>query len=98
MYAIRSYYAAYDYLFGASSAPLETTTELVHLAASACLLGGMACLAPFFRSSQLSESALRASEERYRRMVDAAAEGIWLLDSGAATIFVNRRMAQMLGS
>jgi len=88
---------AYDYFFGASAAPLETSTELVHLAASACLLGGMACLAPFFRSSQRSESALRASEERYRRMVDAAAEGIWLLDSGAATIFVNRRMAQMLG-
>jgi len=89
--------AVYGYFYDSSAGIFEVTAELVHLAASACLLGGMACLAPLFRSAQRSERSLRASEERYRRMVDAAAEGIWLLDNNAATIFVNRRMAQMLG-
>jgi diguanylate cyclase (GGDEF)-like protein/PAS domain S-box-containing protein len=37
------------------------------------------------------------SEERYRLMVDAAGEGIWLLDESARTLYVNHRMARMLG-
>jgi len=71
--------------------------EIVRLLVSVFLFGGIACLAPLFRSAQKSKEKLRESEERYRRMVDAAAEGLWLLDNYAGTIFVNRRMAQMLG-
>ena len=41
--------------------------------------------------------ALRESEARYRRIVDTAREGIWLIDAEAKTSFVNRRMAEMLG-
>ena len=44
-----------------------------------------------------AEVALRASEQRYRRIVETAQEGIWILDGRATTSYVNRRMADMLG-
>jgi PAS domain S-box-containing protein len=44
-----------------------------------------------------TEEALRASEERYRRMIDTSSEGIWLLDKKSLVVFANNRMAQMLG-
>ena len=40
---------------------------------------------------------LRSSEERYRRIVDTANEGIWMVDDSSKITFVNRRMAEMLG-
>ena len=42
------------------------------------------------------EQALRASEERYRRIVETATEGIWELDTNYVTVLVNPRLAQML--
>ncbi|MBP7461798.1 MAG: PAS domain S-box protein, partial [Candidatus Delongbacteria bacterium] len=44
-----------------------------------------------------AESILKASEERYRRIVETTREGVWLLDSRSITTFVNSRMAAMLG-
>ncbi|WP_075352730.1 PocR ligand-binding domain-containing protein [Desulfovibrio sp. DV] len=44
-----------------------------------------------------SEMALRASEEKFRRIVETAHEGVWVFDGDYATVFVNRRMAEMLG-
>ncbi len=44
-----------------------------------------------------AEARLRDSEERYRLIVETAWEGIWMIDAGARTSFVNPRMAQMLG-
>ncbi len=44
-----------------------------------------------------AEKALRESEEKYRRIVDTANEGIWTLDQDTRTTFVNARMAEMLG-
>ncbi|AFM25681.1 PAS domain S-box protein [Desulfomonile tiedjei] len=44
-----------------------------------------------------SREELRRSEERYRRIVETANEGIWAMDSEFRTTFVNRRMADMLG-
>jgi PAS domain S-box-containing protein len=41
--------------------------------------------------------ALRDSETKYRQIVDTAFEGIWVLGPDTLTIFVNARMAQMLG-
>jgi PAS domain S-box-containing protein len=40
---------------------------------------------------------LRDSEERYRRIVDTASEGIWLTDSAGAISFVNPKLLQLLG-
>jgi PAS domain S-box-containing protein len=44
------------------------------------------------------ELALQQSEERYRRIVETAVEGVWVIDGRANTTFVNLAMAQMLGS
>jgi PAS domain S-box-containing protein len=44
-----------------------------------------------------TDEALRESEARYRRIVETANEGIWLVDSKHHTLFVNRQMAKMLG-
>jgi len=41
--------------------------------------------------------ALRASEDRYRRIVETAYEGIWVIDAQNITTFVNPRMGEMLG-
>jgi diguanylate cyclase (GGDEF)-like protein/PAS domain S-box-containing protein len=44
-----------------------------------------------------ADRALKASEERYRRIVETAFEGIWVIDAHHTTTFVNARMAEMLG-
>ncbi len=44
-----------------------------------------------------AEDALRESEERFRRIVDTANEGICAVDGEFRITFVNQRMADMLG-
>ena len=44
-----------------------------------------------------AEEALMRSEERYRRIVEYANEGIWIIDQESFTSFVNSKMADMLG-
>jgi PAS domain S-box-containing protein len=50
-----------------------------------------------YAAAQAMTRELRASEERYRRIVDTASEGIWLLDASLRLAFVNPRIAQWLG-
>ena len=42
-------------------------------------------------------AALRASEERYRVIIETTSEGVWLSDAEYRTTYVNQRMAEMLG-
>ena len=44
-----------------------------------------------------AQAALRASEHRYRQIVETTDQGVWLIDADQKTTFMNRRMAQMLG-
>jgi len=44
-----------------------------------------------------AQEALQASEERFRRIVQTAEEGVWEIDVDANTSFVNPKMARMLG-
>ncbi len=44
-----------------------------------------------------AESALLQSEEKYRRIVDRAQEGIYVNNADRIMTFANRRMAEMLG-
>jgi len=44
-----------------------------------------------------AEEALRRSEEKYRRIVETAREGIWAMDGQFITTFVNARLTEMLG-
>jgi diguanylate cyclase (GGDEF)-like protein/PAS domain S-box-containing protein len=44
-----------------------------------------------------TEEALRESEEHYRRIIETAEVGIWMLDAEKITIFTNRKIFEMLG-
>jgi two-component system, NtrC family, sensor kinase len=44
-----------------------------------------------------AEEALRESEAQYRRLIETAAEGIWILDAEGNTTFANAKMSKMLG-
>jgi PAS domain S-box-containing protein/putative nucleotidyltransferase with HDIG domain len=48
-------------------------------------------------TSVLAHRSLRESEAKYRRIVDTASEGIWVLGPDATTTFVNATTAQMIG-
>jgi PAS domain S-box-containing protein len=50
------------------------------------------------RERRRAEQALRESERKYRRIVETAQEGIWMIDQSDCTTYVNRRMAEMLGA
>jgi PAS domain S-box-containing protein len=43
-----------------------------------------------------TEQALLESQEKYRQIVDTAQEGIWMIDQHNKTVFVNRKMCEML--
>jgi PAS domain S-box-containing protein len=44
-----------------------------------------------------AEEALAQSERKYRQLVETVSEGIWVVDKDANTVFVNPRMAEMMG-
>ncbi|MFA4876942.1 MAG: PAS domain S-box protein [Methanoregula sp.] len=46
---------------------------------------------------KMAEETIRASEERYRRIVNTAQEGIWVVDASYKTTFVNTHMARLIG-
>ena len=50
-----------------------------------------------YAAAQAMTRELRASEERYRRIVYTAGEGIWLLDAAQRLAYVNPRIVQWLG-
>ncbi len=49
------------------------------------------------RARRKAEQSLAASEIKFRRIVETAHEGIWMLDQAGETTYMNRRMADMLG-
>lgn len=49
------------------------------------------------RRLEVSVRKFQTSEERYRRLIDTAYEGIWILDVEGRINYVNQRMAEMLG-
>jgi PAS domain S-box-containing protein len=48
-------------------------------------------------ANQQTQKALQVSEEKYRQMVETAEEGIWLAKPNGTTLFVNQKMADILG-
>jgi len=69
------------------------TTRVVELAGKPFLY----CVFHDITEIRKVQDALMESETQYRQLVNAAQEGIWALDSSYDTVFVNPRMAQMLG-
>ncbi len=58
---------------------------------------GMVVILRDITDKKRAEVALRDSEEKYRRIVETANEGVWEMDAQFRTTYVNRIMAQMLG-
>lgn len=48
-------------------------------------------------SRRLEEISQIERDERYRLIVDTAIEGIWMYDENMETLYVNRKIAEMLG-
>jgi PAS domain S-box-containing protein len=74
---------------------LQTLKGWAFVGISAALLHAL--LRRELRMRQHTETALRQSEQRYRRIVETTEEGIWMIDADNQTIFVNQKMADMLG-
>lgn len=72
----------------ATAAPLYDTYGNV--------VGAIECVRDITTREQ-AKAALQASEEKYRRIVETADEGIWIVDQDNMTLFVNQKMAQTLG-
>src|SRR5262249_5609334 len=47
--------------------------------------------------ARIVAAATRQAEQQYRRIVENAHEGIWLLDRDERTVYANARLAEMLG-
>jgi PAS domain S-box-containing protein len=60
-------------------------------------LRGVVALIQDITEQKRAVKALSDSEERFRRIVEIAAEGIWIVDLEGRTTFVNPRMADLLG-
>src|SRR4051794_28327170 len=58
---------------------------------------GIVCTGRDVTERMMAERALRASEERFRSIVETAQEGIWAVNAAGRTIFANSRLAQILG-
>jgi diguanylate cyclase (GGDEF)-like protein/PAS domain S-box-containing protein len=70
----------------------ETVTNLLDTA-----VAGMVCNVRDVTDRIEAEQALRASEARYRAIVDTCAEGIWAAAPDGRTLYANARMATILG-
>jgi PAS domain S-box-containing protein len=59
-------------------------------------LGGIAIVDDYTELKE-AEKLLQASKEKYRRIVETANEGIWVVDDTQTTTFINVKMAEMIG-
>jgi PAS domain S-box-containing protein len=64
--------------------------------ATIAMITGAASLAAIAVERKQGEDALRESEERYRRLAEHGAVGIWEVDPEGRTIYANPTMLQML--
>ena len=61
------------------------------------LVQGFAVLVEDITEQKQARDVIRQNEQRYRQIVETAAEGIWTIDEHGNTSFVNERLAQMIG-
>jgi len=95
--AVRRVIPLYQILSGAPAPPHDLVFEIIGLVISFCMLAGIAWIAPIFEAIRSHAEELRRSEEKFRRIVDTAQEGVWFIDAAGTTSYVNRRMTDLVG-
>ncbi len=95
--AVRRVIPLYELYRGHGPSVMDPTFEIVGLAVSLCMVAGIAWIRPLFETIRSHAEEVRRSEEKFRRIVDTAQEGIWFVDAAGRTSYVNRRLAVMLG-
>ena len=55
------------------------------------------CIITDVIQTRTENNSLKLSEEIYKRIVETTDEGIWINDPHGKTLFVNQKMAEMLG-
>jgi PAS domain S-box-containing protein len=75
----------------------DVRTTYVPQRNSAGAIEGVIALVQDITEQKQAEEARRESESQFRRIVELASEGIWMVDAEGLTTFVNRRMTEMLG-
>ena len=85
----------------ARNTPLQNATMLQAFLA-VIAVSGLTLAAVIVERAQLireqtQREGLEQSEKRYREIVETANDGIWMLDARLMTVFVNPRMAAILG-
>ncbi|MCW3069543.1 MAG: hypothetical protein JWL67_2168 [Solirubrobacterales bacterium] len=76
---------------------VDVSLTLFSLRDAAGEIVGAASVARDISRRIVAERELRASEKRYRALLEAAYEGVWRVDTRLVTDYVNRSMAEMLG-
>ncbi|HSU14161.1 PAS domain S-box protein [Longimicrobium sp.] len=77
--------------------PIDVLLAISPLHDAAGRVTGASTIARDVTERKRTEAALRAGEARYRRLIETAEEGIWLLDAEGRTTYVNERMTALLG-
>ena len=77
--------------------PLQVLLSLSPLLDRMGRVAGASTIARDITERKRTEAALRASEARYRRLIETAEEGVWLLDTSGKTTYANERLGAMLG-
>jgi len=75
------------------SIPLQVVVKLINWLGKPAMIS----VATDLSALREAERKVRESEERFRRIVETANEGIWEMDEEFRTTYVNPRMASLLG-
>src|SRR5208337_5390103 len=74
-----------------STFPMEIGVSEIHVHGNQMFVGILRDVS----ERKLAQDALRRSEQRYRRILETAREGVWVHDVEGRTTFINTRMAEM---
>lgn len=95
--AVRRIIPLYGLYSGLPPSLMDPAFETLGLVIALCMLAGIAWIGPLFETIRSHEEVLRRSEEKFRRIVETAQEGIMFVDAAGNASYVNQRMSSMLG-
>jgi two-component system, cell cycle sensor histidine kinase and response regulator CckA len=95
--ALRRCITLYQNFHGQMPVAHDLAAEWVTLITSLLMLGGIGWIAPLFHSIKRSETALKASEEKYRLLIETMNDGLIVVNSDGLIAYSNNRFCEILG-